>query len=119
MSVFGALRVIREFERAELPFLRSIEDLDIVREIGFHHEAGQPLTPKQLYALGIGAVATVQRRLTQLKKLGVIEQVRVERDRRTSLLLLSPGVLQAYARYLALWTKLSRKRARAQLGKPE
>jgi hypothetical protein len=109
MLAFDVLRKIREFERAELPFIRSIEDLDIVREIGFRQQAGQPLTLKELYELNVGTIATIQRRLAQLKRLGVLEQVRVERDRRSFTLHLRPSVLQAYDRYLALLRKLCRK----------
>ena len=108
-GVFDTLRAIRDFERRELPFIRTIEDLDIVREIGFHQEAGQPLTLKQLYDLQVGAVATIQRRLATLKKLGIVEQSRVDRDRRSFTLHLGPRVMLAYEHYLALLRKLSRK----------
>ena len=108
-GIFDTLRAIRDFEREELPFIRTIEDLDIVREIGFHQEAGQPLTLKQLYELQVGAVATIQRRLATLKKLGIVAQSRIDRDRRSFTLHLSPQVLRAYERYLALLRRLSRK----------
>lgn len=107
--VFDTLRATRDFERRELPFIRTIEDLDIVREIGFHQEAGQPLTLKQLYDLQVGAVATIQRRLATLKELGIVEQSRIDRDRRSFTLHLSPQVMQAYEHYLALLRKLSQK----------
>lgn len=107
--VFDMLRRIKEFERAELPFISSMEDWDIVREIGFHQESGQPVTLKQLYELQVGAVATIQRRLAKLKELGVVEQVLIDRDRRSFTLHLSPRVLQAYERYALLLRKLSRK----------
>lgn len=110
MAIFSALRAIREFERAELPFIRTIEDLDLVREIGFHQEAGKPLTLKALYTLRIGAVATIQRRLSELKKLGVVEQVLIERDRRSFALRLSAPTFKAYERYLALLRKVCGKR---------
>ena len=110
MPVFDVLRTIREFEREELPFVRTMEDLDIVREIGFHQEAGQPLTLKTLYTRRIGAPATIQRRLSQLKKLGVVEQLRIDRDRRSSALHLSPRALKAYDGYLRLLRRVSRKR---------
>ena len=40
MKLFAALRQIREFERAQLPFLKSIIDFDIVIEIGYAEEDG-------------------------------------------------------------------------------
>jgi DNA-binding MarR family transcriptional regulator len=110
MLIFQALGAIRDFERAELSFIRTMEDLDIVREIGFHQEAGQPLTLKTLYTLRIGAAATIQRRLAALKKLGVVEQIPMERDRRSFALHLSPAALKAYERYLSLMRKISGRR---------
>ena len=112
MGPFDDLRRIREFEKRELPFIRTIEDADIVREIGFHQKASQPLTLKELFALGIGSPATVQRKLARLKALGVVQQTRVDRDRRSFALLLSPSVQKAYARYLSLLKTLSRRRRR-------
>jgi DNA-binding MarR family transcriptional regulator len=96
--------------------------LDIVREIGCHQEAGQPLTLKDLYTLRLGSVATVQRRLSQLKRLGVVAQDRIDRDRRSYALLLSPSALKAYARYISLIRALgataAEKVARAQRRDP-
>jgi hypothetical protein len=114
MALFETLRTIRDFERRELPFIRTIEDVDLVREIGFHQEAGQPLTLTELFALGLASPATVQRRLAQLKALGVVQQSRLDRDRRSFALVLSPEVLKAYEKYLALLKRLgSRHNARA------
>ena len=42
MKLFAALRKIREFERGQLPFLKSIVDFDIVIEIGYAEEEGPP-----------------------------------------------------------------------------
>lgn len=102
MGLFDTLRALREFEKEHFPFVRTLEDHDILREIGFHQEAERPLTLKQLFLAGIGSVATVQRRLARLKALGVVQQRRVQHDRRAYELLLSPKVLKAYAQYRAL-----------------
>jgi len=112
-ALFAALRAIREFEREHLGFIRTIEDLDIVREIGFHQEAGEPLTLNGLFTLGIASPATVQRRLAQLKALGVVQPAPLARDRRSIALRLSPEVRKAYARYALLIRELgSGRRAR-------
>lgn len=116
MAVFDALRSIRQFERAELPFIRTMEDLDIVREIGFHQEAGQPLTLTTLYELRIAARATIQRRLSELIKQGVVEQIRIDRDRRSFALHLGPSTLKAYERYLGLLRKICGKQASKRSG---
>lgn len=111
MAIFEALRSIRAAERVELSFARTLEDLDITREIGFHQETGQPLTLKTLYTLRLGSAATVQRRLSELKRLGIIEQTRIDRDRRSFTLRLTPPAFKAYERYLGLLRKVCRKRA--------
>ena len=40
MKLFTGLRKIREFERRQLPFLKSVVDFDIVIEIGYAEEQG-------------------------------------------------------------------------------
>ena len=40
MKLFAALKKIREFEKAQLPFLKSIVDFDILIEIGHAEEHG-------------------------------------------------------------------------------
>ena len=64
--LFAKLRALREFERRHLKQLSTVEDLDLVCEIGFHQEKGQPLSIKQLYLLNLASVATIQRRLRRL-----------------------------------------------------
>ena len=70
MKLFAALRKIREFERLQLPFLKSVIDLDIVIQIGYAEEEGQPLKLKQLYLLKITSRSTVRRRLARLIRTG-------------------------------------------------
>lgn len=108
MGSFQALSAIRQFEREHLSFAGTIEDLDIVREVGLRQEAGEPLTLSGLLALNLGSVATVQRRLARLRALEVIEQRPLARDRRSFALLLSGKVLKAYERYVVLMAKASR-----------
>ena len=84
-GVFDTLRTIRDFERAELAFIRSLEDVDIVREIGFHQEAGKPLTLKDVYSLRLQPSL---------------------RDQRSFELLLIPSALKAYGRYVSLLSEL-------------
>jgi hypothetical protein len=98
VKTFKALRELHEFRRRELPFLKTIEDAEIVREIGLHQAAGQPLTLKTLFLQGISSAATVQRRLSRLKRLGTVQQKRADHDKRNMLLMLSPRVLALYRR---------------------
>jgi hypothetical protein len=52
--------------------VKSLEDFDLVIEIGYHQERRKTLTLKQVYMLGIGSIATVRRRLSVLKETGVV-----------------------------------------------
>jgi hypothetical protein len=97
--LFAKLRVLRTFQKRHLDFLRSIEDFDLLQEVGFHQEIGQPLSMKQVYLLDVASVATVQRRLRRLKQLGVIVLKRSEGDGRSVQLTLSPKVLKTYLKY--------------------
>jgi hypothetical protein len=93
---------LSEFRRKHLPFLRTLEDQDLVREIGYHQERGEPLTMKVLLLEGIASPATVQRRLARLRKLGIVEPARASHDARVVKLKLSRRTIQAYRKLLAL-----------------
>jgi hypothetical protein len=71
----------------------------LIREIGFNHAAGHPLSLKQLFLQGIGSVATVQRRLARLKRLGIVEQTKADHDKRIVRLTLSPAARKLYTRW--------------------
>ena|SRR6266481_6147017 len=92
MKLFAALRKIREFERLELPFLKSLIDFDIVIEIGYAEEQKQPLTPKQLFLLKLGSLTTVRRRLAKLIAQGII-------TRRSAILTIAPSNLKLLGKY--------------------
>lgn len=96
LHIFGRLTQLAEYRRRHLPFIRTLEDLELVREIGLHQSNGEPTTLKMLFLKGIGSVATVQRRVSRLKRLGVIQQSRVEHDKRLVRLVLSPPVWRSY-----------------------
>ncbi len=104
-EVFKKLRAFRNFEKRQLPFLVTVEDFDIVREIGLHQAAGTPLTPKLLSLLEIGSVATIQRRLARLKRLGVVRQIRSSSDKRRIELAISPEIQRIYRLYGQLITR--------------
>jgi len=102
MRIFERLRALRAFEKRSLPFLKSLEDFDLVVEIGYHQERGETLTLKQLYLLGIGSIATVQRRLSVLKEMGVVLLKRSKEDARSFELTLSPKICKTYRQHGAL-----------------
>jgi len=99
MEIFNRLNTIRAFEKANLAFLASVEDFDIVRVIGLHQERASPLQLKQLYLEGIGSHATVSRRLGRLRSAGHVLAVPNDADRRSIALALRPQLQKIYQRY--------------------
>ena len=118
MKVFAQLRAQAEFRRRNLAFLETLEDQEIVREIGHHQVLGAPLTLKQLVASGLGSVATLQRRLTRLKKLGVVLESRSPDDRRAVELTLSPASMRAFSRLGVLLAEAPVAAAARRTAKP-
>jgi len=88
--------LLSDYRRRHLPFVRTIEDIDLVREIGFHQMTGEPLTLKVLLLTGIASTATVQRRLARLRRLGVVVPQRASHDGRVVKLVLSPETLSLF-----------------------
>jgi DNA-binding MarR family transcriptional regulator len=99
MKLFAALRQIRHFERSQLPFLKSILDFDLVIEIGYAEEIGQPLTQKQVLLLNLSSRTTVRRRLASLVARGVVKRRKNVRDQRSSLLTISSSHIKLLGKY--------------------
>jgi DNA-binding MarR family transcriptional regulator len=99
MKLFAGLRKIREYQKGRLPFLRSFIEFDIVIEIGYAEECGEPITLKRLELLHICSRTTMRRKLAQLIEQQVVQRRRDSRDRRTSVLGVSPGSLRMLTRY--------------------
>ena len=104
MKLFASLRQIRHFERAQLPFLKSILDFDIVIEIGYAEEIGQPLTQKQVLLLNLSSRTTVRRRLASLIARGVVKRRKNARDQRSSLLSISSSSIRLLGKYGGILT---------------
>jgi DNA-binding MarR family transcriptional regulator len=107
MKLFTGLRKIREFERLQLPFLKSVVDFDIVIEIGYGQEQGQPLTLKQLLLLNFCSRTTVRRKLARLIEQGIVIRRKHANDHRTSLLIISPSTVKLFGRYGSTLTSIS------------
>ncbi len=99
MKLFAALKKIREFEKLELPFIKSLIDFDIIIAIGYAQEIDKPLTPKPLFLLKIGSVTTVRRRLAKLTEQGIVKRHIDANDRRSEILTISPSSLKLLGRY--------------------
>ena len=102
MQIFEYLHLLRTFERRHFPFVSTLEDLDMLNLIGLHQERGVSLTLKQMLSFDIGSVATLERRLARLKKLGIVIQTRSDVDKRNVELKLSPKINRIFQRYSTL-----------------
>lgn len=107
MKLFTGLKKIREFERLQLPFLKSVVDFDIVIEIGYADEQGQRLTLKQLFLLNITSRTTVRRKLARLIDQGIVIRRKHATDNRASLLIISPSTVKLLNKYGGTLTSIS------------
>ena len=106
MKLFTGLRKIREFEKLQLSFLKSIIDFDIVIEIGYAAETGQPLTLKQLFLVEISSRTTVRRKLSKLIEQVIVIRRNDEIDQRASLLIISPASVKLLTKYCGSLTSI-------------
>jgi DNA-binding MarR family transcriptional regulator len=97
LQLFARLRKMRDFERRQLPFIRSLIDFDIIIEIGYAQEQKRTFTPKQLSK--VGSVTTVRRRLAKLTDQGIVTRSTNMNDHRSDLLTLPASSLKALERY--------------------
>ena len=107
MKLFTGLKKIREFERLQLPFLKSVADFDIVIEIGYAEEQGQPLTLKQLFLMNITSRTTVRRKLAKLIEQGIVIRRKHANDNRASFLVISPSTVKLLGKYGGALTSIS------------
>ena len=107
MKLFTGLKKIREFERQQLPFLKSIVDFDIVIEIGYAQEQGQPLTLKHLFLLNIRSRTTVRRKLAKLIEQGMVMRRKHANDHRASLLVIPPASVKLLSKYGGTLTSIA------------
>jgi DNA-binding MarR family transcriptional regulator len=108
MKLFTGLKKIREFERLQLPFLKTVVDFDIVIEIGYAEEQqGQPLTLKQLFLLNISSRTTVRRKLARLIEQGIVVRRKHADDHRASLLIISASTVKLLSKYGGTLTSIS------------
>ena len=107
MKLFSGLKKIRELERLQLPFLKSLIDFDIVIEIGYLGEQGQALTLKQLFLLNISSRTTVRRKLARLVEQGIVIRLKHANDHRASVLSISPLGIRLLGNYGGALTTIS------------
>jgi hypothetical protein len=94
----GRLRELRKLERGHLRGFETPEDRDLLYEVGWRQAGSAPLTVKEALLLNLGSIATVQRRLRELRREGLIVQRRSAGDARVQELTLAPKTLALFAR---------------------
>ena len=107
MKLFTGLKQIREFERRQLPFLKSVVDFDIVIEIGYAEEQKQPLTLKQLFLMNLSSRTTVRRKLARLIEDGIVVRRKHAKDKRASLLTISASTIKLLGKYCGTVNSIS------------
>lgn len=107
MKLFTGLKKIREYERRQLPFLKTVVDFDIVIEIGYAEEQEQPLTLKQLFLLNLSSRTTVRRKLTTLIEREIVIRGKQANDQRASHLTVSPSIVKSLGKYGGTLTSIS------------
>jgi DNA-binding MarR family transcriptional regulator len=107
MKIFTGLKKLREFERRQLPFLKTVVDFDIVIDIGYAEEQGQPLTLKLLFLLNLSSRTTVRRKLARLIERGIVIRRKHANDHRASVLTISPSIVKVLGKYGSLLTSIS------------
>jgi DNA-binding MarR family transcriptional regulator len=86
--------------RELLPFVKSLEDHDILVAIGAADEAGTPLSYKQLGLLRLAPPSTLQRRLKKFLLSRIIKKLPGQADGRRVAYSLTDGTLAAYQQYI-------------------
>jgi hypothetical protein len=107
MKLFTGLKKIRELQRLQLPFLKSVVDFDLVIEIGYADEQGQPLTLKPLCLLNFGSRTTVRRKLARLIEQGIVVRRKHANDNRVTLLNISASSVRLLGKYGGALTSIS------------
>ena len=107
MKIFTGLKKIRDFERRQLPFLKTVVDFDIVVEIGYAQEQGKSLTLKQLFLLNLSSRTTVRRKLATLIERGIVMRRKQANDHRASLFTISPSIVKVLGKYGGTLTSIS------------
>ena len=100
MATFKKLKEIKSVLN-QIPGIKTYKDFDILIEVGFHQELGDPLTLKQLLLLGIASEATVRRYLGRLVRAGMVEKFESVGDHRYVMLQLSAATVRTLTNHLS------------------
>jgi DNA-binding MarR family transcriptional regulator len=95
LAIFSRLRELSALRREQLPFMKTLEDWQLLVEIGYRQSSGEPLTVNATLRLDLGSIATVQRQIRRLRQAGVVALERGDGDRRTMVISLTPRAVKA------------------------
>lgn len=93
MNTFRKLKIIRTYI-GRIPKLNSMQDFDIVLELGFAQRSGQPLTLKRLMLLNLASSATLRRHLNRLVTNGTVIKKAAASDHRNIELTISDETIE-------------------------
>lgn len=94
--LFTNLLRIRGYEKEAIPWIKSMQDRDIVLAIGAAQEQGNYLGFKELALLNPGTPATVRRRLSRLLELGYIQKRVMDGDGRRTAYMICPHWMERF-----------------------
>jgi len=100
--VFAALRALRALEKHNVPSIRTLEDRDLLCEIGYRQASGAAMCLKQVLLLGLGSPSTVQRQIRRLHLAGAIALRPSSNDGRMVEVILTASALRGFAALSAL-----------------
>ena len=99
------LKSMREYEQAHLPWMKSIQDRDVLAFIGMHQVNGNNgIACEKLYWSGIEPIASMQRRVGRFIEQGIVLRRSATHDARVFYLTLSDPaqeLLRSYAEFLS------------------
>jgi DNA-binding MarR family transcriptional regulator len=98
-QLFQKLKKFASARRQYLPFIQSIEDVDVLIAIGEAYERGMPLGFKQLALLDLAPPSTLQRRLKRLVADRVIRKYMLRDDGRCIAYTPTRKTLEAFYRF--------------------
>ena len=106
LKTFQVLDAVTAFRRRHMPFVQTLEDVELLRNIGLHQAEGDLTTMKMLYSENYASVPTIQRRLKRLRDLGVVKVIKSEDDKRVVRLTLGAEAWRDYGRLGKLMRKI-------------
>jgi DNA-binding MarR family transcriptional regulator len=98
-TTFAHLNYARDYERKNFPFIESLVDRDVLLAIVTAQVSEQMISLSDIMKMKLGSVATVERRISRLKEMGIITSSESKADRRTKYLRVNTKVKNLFIKY--------------------